>query len=364
MEIVVPQPFQGSGDVEMDSGSSESENQSSEEEIVDDYGADGAGSLDWEDMDSEYDSSDHNVDPLMMDQQLNMENAYHDDYPEHETDEEESEDASEMFNGMIDVFETQAPATMDETDLSSEVMRNFRNALNSTGRRMDYEIVDLDEFPMMGSLLPRNSTSDDFIHPLLRERQSGNQNNSSSLRNPFSITVADNIDPGSLFERVFNRSTIRSGFNGIPDFNRTITIQPNVSPTNTASVVEIAPNPANFNAQIENLHLYRLGYTDERWKQECRLFFGSATVEIAMKHSNEIVNALLPKAFRDYENSLREQPMEETKIQNPVSPLDDQLNSETQLHSATAPSTDNQEIAERQIITVDGSEVDITGNNN
>ena len=368
--------------MESDTSESESDVEDEVDENADDFHSEGGESLDWDDIGSGSESSQGGEN----DQEMRMQMAnpmemlhehFDDDYPLHQSDEDDSEQVSEMFNGMMNAFEAaaqQAPP-MDETNLSPDVMRNFRNALNATGRRMDYEVVELDEFPMgLGNMMPRNSAPDDFLHPLLRERQSGQQQ-TTPQRNAFSIAIPDGVAPPSLFDRVFSRTMnmARTPINPATAFNpadfpelqqRSVRdFPPNLALGTTSSVpVEKTPVEPGLAKQIENLHLYRLGYTDERWKQESRIFYGSATIEKALKHSNEIVNDLIPSAMQSFEKHIAEaKAQEELDKLNADNKEPEPVLAEESNDGAFGEPSDENVNEPRQVITIDGNEIDITG---
>ena len=356
MEIVIPQPFHGSGDIDMDTESESSEADDDNEQQHNDNESEN-NSFDWENVESDNSQIENERGLEGIDEFQNLHGDFEGDQSIHSEDEES--EASAMFNTILapHSFETQQ---IDESNLSPEVMRNFRNALSASGRRLDYDIVDLEEFPMLGTILPRNSTANDFMHPLLREQVVSNNSssNSSAPRHPFTLNLSDNLEPlsrttgNSIFERVFGRVQARSDFQvtSFPDLRTTVIIQP---ATSTAEMMEQESIPEQNAEQIKNLHLYRLGYSDERWKQESRMFYGSSTVDIATKHLNSLLNALLPDARTRYEEKtkkeLEKESEEAEKCRESNTPVD--------AVASFAPSVPT----DRQVITVDGNEVDITG---
>jgi E3 ubiquitin-protein ligase HUWE1 len=381
MEIIVPEPYHGAQEADM---SHFEEDDSSDDESS---GMEEGNVIDWENVSQEDIGLDHG-------------DEFHEDEEEDEADEDDdeghdhvhehgaiefnfggehmemdtgSDEESEEFGQGVDLFtEDEDMMAMDQHNVAA-IQQRMQNIISQGMRDASYDLpwmrnggpgllgAESTEEPLFGR--PRAGlnrlTNEESTHPLLTGTvdpitiQRRHIINHDVLNEPSTAT--------SIFQTIFGQAT-----QGRNIFTRMIT-----------PVVEMDQTPEQ--KQVKNLHQVNLQFTDERWKQEARVLYGSSYNDVAKKLQNDILNQLIPsgmaeneeraeKAKKEQEDAEKRLKEAKEQLEESRKMLDDQMarNEENESEMAVdetnvVESTPEEPAPERQIVMVSGNPVDITG---
>ncbi|KAJ3361762.1 hypothetical protein HDU91_003754, partial [Kappamyces sp. JEL0680] len=241
-----------------------------------------------------------------------------------------------------------------------------------SGRDLQMDPIDINLLgrPLGGHRMP----TADLSHPLLV-----NQNNNSASTNTLNLSRIPIIARGGIignFDDVANlRMEIMNQLYGsrqnldlLPGSARGPFPEPNGSPL------------SELDRNILQLHGYVLSFTEERWKQEARVLYGSLVVEKSQLVLNAIVNALLPSAYEakkleeeearvaaekarleaaaeeEKNRQAKEDNLLEADAEIPKEQQEGRLEDQENADSLASPAAE-----ERVVVMIDGNPVDITG---
>jgi E3 ubiquitin-protein ligase HUWE1 len=344
MEIIIPEPYHGTQDAE---GSTfEEEEESNDESIEEDDGEE----IDWEEMSME--SGEDSIPDYHLEDDAQFVDEDLDD---------QSNDNSED-SGLLDGLTAEEAPNMEA--FMSQRMRNilsagpagnsyelqFANRGNSS--TLTNEILNtFEDLPMGRPRIARGFTNEETSHPLLIVQ---NQNAATPA-------VSEHIYPFQILEHNDLSTSIVS-------FIRRCRSQNEV--TEKAEVKE----QTKSERQLSTLHGYMLCNTEERWKQESRVLYGSNYVDVAKVCRYQMLNELIPDALlenrRKSEELKAQQEETERKLKEAADATLETGNGEVSNQGSMsvdeiASNHPSQESGngseERQIVMVDGNPVDITG---
>jgi E3 ubiquitin-protein ligase HUWE1 len=364
MEIMVPQPFHGASgpptESDMDDESQQlSEGNESEEEM--EYVLEDDQSIEWEDIGSEVSNS-------------GQEHAYLPNQQQTRDDISEGSNDLNRSSGYIGAEEILSINADMETDLErfrQSIMASTPHGVNNShansalraGNNLGDGRTDHDELPWTRGPLSRSATPHDYLHPLLRDRNTQEGPEIARLAAGYSNSY-DEDTPINYFQRIFSRQ----GF-----ISNRIIARPLRRPGFPEPRKNVPWISESLNVQINNLHLFVLLLTDERWKQESKTIYGNLAVGESLKYLNEVLNSLIPREMEKYEKRIELEKQEkireetEAKMRQEEEAKRKAIDSENLAEprigdSENVPSaSDIPSDPERQIIMVGGSAVDITG---
>lgn len=408
MEIIIPQPYHGAQDIGMssDEENEESQSESSEqdEEIEEVEEGDMEG-IEWEEI-SESDENEGEDEDEPQEFTVNLgagdsanpfvEESDDEDGTSDDSAEDDQARVEEVFGGEMgdddQIIMTNGRNHRRMQDILNIGINNGMEMQWSNDFDNDAQVLDPNEFPVRGAAF-RNQ-ADQIPHPLLMQANSQSAGiTMAPLLSPDDLNdqMPGGLTPLAVFERIFSRTagtrrdllSGRDGIFGVARSGRPI-------PVSTANKDEVVPAKP-YAKQIENLHSYKLALTDERWQQESKVVYGQAVSQMASRASNLILNALIPAAIEENkaaaeaaekarldaeakvaeEKRIKEEKIaEEEKVAKESAetvPSDVEMTGNSS--AEVTPSTDQQPAEgasrpvepERQIVMVDGNEVDITG---
>ena len=441
MEIVVPQPYHGMHENEDDSSDSEPEDNGGPNPFLDgaeivvpveDMGGEDDDEDDEDDDDEDDEDDDDDDEDDGMHEDIDFDHDPDEDgdgFDEHddEVDNLAGPATADELRDIEDIF-GHNPVDDDEEMIDDEEMEagalgapSHRRAFQQNVVAVGSNGIELQWIPSggpLGDLLGGNArpnvltggVNQDMTHPLLVNQEinaiginpSMARNNSNISRALFNDVEDLSQMQMELLDRLFSTSrpmtVSRGDFSG-SIFSTTLPVAAasRLLGTNASSNTSLAPQPEQDQQKL-HIHAYILSFTDDRWKQEAQIQFGSHVIESALKNGNMFLNTLLPAAYEfklqeDEKLRIKEEKEEEEKKRLEEERLkqvaeeeaakkkaeeeaaaiasdhhiDDEEMAVDQSNESANPSASEDVppapvIEERVIVVVDGNPIDITGN--
>ncbi|KAJ3313756.1 hypothetical protein HDV04_001560 [Boothiomyces sp. JEL0838] len=384
MEIVVPQPFQGNQDVT--SSEDEQGNLESEEEMHIDDGAHWQTEVLTEEEIDEGDSE-----PEDDEDEENQENIADE---EHDHGEDGDDDEEDELDGPLDMLgdDPMDDAFVLHPDMVTGNATRRMQELFAREIDMNHGIIDMrgvgsllrnpldnSDPPIYIRNLTGNTPNTDMSHPFLVNPQNNTPQNPRRSNNRAHGLLNDinHSDEGSMIStNLMDQIFARTGFLDSIQHHHLH------SHANTATNAEPQKNEPEVLAsplkeQVQHIHSFLLLFTDERWKQEAKVLYGTLANSKATRISTALLERLIPPAMEkirileeekkrielenkkkeEEEKAQKEKELREQQIESEGEHSQAENNEDVEMEStASAPPTE-----ERVFVTIDGNDIDITG---
>ncbi|KAJ2995906.1 hypothetical protein HDV02_000306 [Globomyces sp. JEL0801] len=330
MELVIPQPYHGAQDADdMMTSEDDDLNPELDVDIIDDDNA-----MSWDDEEDDDDDDEDDDDEEVEDE----DDIFGGD--EEAIDEEDNPflpnppDMSRVDEEMME-YDTESDDDDDEIDLEAfapdgdvvladhiaGIVPRMRQMLDvglgpngiefhwaeGVGRLAGNSETDFQVFSRPPNTIRTANGLEDMSHPLLVS-----QTDNAQARNRSTMEISDLVDEYAgnftheLYEQMFSRGRAapgNAGFTapGAASAHRgtaATNSRNNISATNAVT----QPDERNeTDKRLAVVHGYTLSFTEDRWKQEVRLMYGTAVNAKASRLINSMLNKLIPPAMKKAE---------------------------------------------------------------